>query len=73
MTPVRQEKAIALDSRHPTDATPAEQMLALLNGHCLEQGLYVAAMLGIADLLDMECAPWSGQDQAATLTVCRAC
>ena len=30
---------------------PLERMLLPLNGHCLEQALYVAAVLGIADLL----------------------
>ena len=30
---------------------PLQRMLLLLNGHCLEQALYVAAVLGIADLL----------------------
>jgi hypothetical protein len=30
---------------------PLERMLLLLNGHCVEQALYVAAVLGIADLL----------------------
>jgi hypothetical protein len=30
---------------------PSEQMLRLLTGHCLEQAIYVAAVLGIADLL----------------------
>jgi len=30
---------------------PLDQMLRLLNGHCLEQALYVAAVMGIADLL----------------------
>jgi hypothetical protein len=30
---------------------PLQQMLQLLNGHCVEQALHVAAVLGIADLL----------------------
>lgn len=41
--------------RHESTPTqppaPLEQMLRLLNGHCVEQALYVAAVLGIADLL----------------------
>src|SRR5262245_54668072 len=36
-------------SAPPTD--PTEPMLRILNGHCLEQALYVAAVLGLADLL----------------------
>src|ERR1700739_4423683 len=35
----------------PPPQNPLEQMLLLLNGHCLEQALYVSAVLGIADLL----------------------
>ena len=35
----------------PRAPEPLEQMLRLLNGHCLEQALYVAAVLGIADLI----------------------
>jgi hypothetical protein len=30
---------------------PIESILRMLNGHCLQQALYVAAVLGIADLL----------------------
>src|SRR5215217_4804980 len=30
---------------------PLQQMLLMLNGHCVEQALHVAAVLGIADLL----------------------
>jgi hypothetical protein len=30
---------------------PLDRMLLLLNGHCVEQALHVAAVLGIADLL----------------------
>jgi precorrin-6B methylase 2 len=36
----------------PASSEAIEQMLYLLNGHCLEQALYVAAVLGIADLLN---------------------
>jgi hypothetical protein len=39
------------ESPLPQPPEPLEQMLRLLNGHCLEQALYVAAVLGIADLL----------------------
>jgi hypothetical protein len=69
---------MALDGRHPTDVAPAEQMLALLNGHCLEQGLYVAAMLGIADLLDNgpksadELATATGTDRQSLYRLLRA-
>lgn len=39
------------ESTLPRPPEPLEQMLRLLNGHCLEQALYVAAVLEIADLL----------------------
>jgi hypothetical protein len=39
------------ESTLPRPPEPLEQMLRLLNGYCLEQALYVAAVLGIADLL----------------------
>jgi C-methyltransferase len=32
-------------------ADPVEPMLRMLNGHCLQQALHVAALLGLADLL----------------------
>ena len=32
-------------------ADPVEPMLRMLNGHCPQQALYVAAVLGVADLL----------------------
>jgi len=32
-------------------ADPLQQMLLMLNGHCVEQALHVVAVLGIADLL----------------------
>ena len=35
----------------PQPAEPLMQMLLLLTGHCVEQALHVAAVLGIADLL----------------------
>jgi hypothetical protein len=39
------------EHRLPASAEATEQMLHLLNGHCVEQAVYVAAVLGIADLL----------------------
>jgi hypothetical protein len=35
----------------PPPQDPLQRMFLLLNGHCLEQALYVAAVLEIADLL----------------------
>jgi O-methyltransferase domain len=42
-----------------------ERMLLLLNGHCVEQALHVAAVLGIADLL-AGCGKTSGELAAST-------
>lgn len=65
-------------SESPMDATATEQMLALLNSHCVEQGLYVAATLGIADLLSSgaktteELAIATGTDRQSLYRLMRA-
>ena len=54
-----------------------ERMLLLLNGHCLEQALYVAAVLGIADLLaggnksSSELATCTGADEPSLYRLLR--
>lgn len=56
---------------------PLERMLLLLNGHCLEQALYVAAVLGIADLLvggnksSSELATCTGADEPSLYRLLR--
>ncbi len=58
---------MTLGSTPPQPAEPLMRMLVLLNGHCVEQALHVAAVLGIADLL-MEGVKSSDELASATAT-----
>jgi hypothetical protein len=42
---------MAIQTEPVRSPEPLQQMLQLLNGHCVEQALHVVAVLGIADLL----------------------
>jgi hypothetical protein len=59
-------------------ADPTESILRILNGHCLQQAIHVAAVLGLADLLaagPMEAAPLAKAaeaDPASLLRLLRA-